>query len=83
MTLPASNFTEVVYTSPPDPSVSILDASNADIYRFSLRFRLHQRLRPELGDYEIDLPIATAFTIGMDQVAYIAFGNQVFYAIVE
>ncbi|MGI6741171.1 MAG: hypothetical protein ACOX7C_06795 [Brevefilum sp.] len=83
VTLPASNFTEVVYTSPPDPSVSILDASNADIYRFSLRFRLHQRLRPELGDYEIDSPIATAFTIGMDQVAYIAFGNQVFYAIVE
>lgn len=83
VSMPDSNFTAILYTPPPDPSVSILDATNADIYRFSLRFRLHQRLRPELGDYEITSPVATAFTIGLDQVAIIAFGNQVFYAIIN
>jgi hypothetical protein len=81
--MPDSNYVAVHYTSPPDPSVSILDAPNADIYRFSLRFRLHQRLRPDLGNYEIETPTATAFTIGIDRVAFIAFGHQVFYAYVD
>jgi len=83
VTMPEANFTSVLYTTPPDPSVSVLDATNADIYRFSLRFRLYQRMRPDLGDYEITSPIATAFTIGMDQVAIIAFSSQVFYAIIN
>ena len=81
--MPESDFLSVLYTSPPDPSISILDAGNADIYRFSLRFRLYQRLRSELGDYEVDLPTATAFTIGIDRFVFIAFGNQVFYAYIE
>jgi len=81
--MPEGNFNAVLYTTPPDPSIFILDASSADIYQFSLRFRLHQRLRPDLGDYEIDSPEATAFTIGIDQIAFVAFGNQVFYAYVE
>ncbi len=83
VTMPAAVYTSLLYTPPPDPAINILDATHADIYRFSLRFRLYQRYRPDLGDYEITSPIATAFTIGVDQVAYIAFGNQVFYAYVE
>jgi len=83
MTLPDANYVSVYYSPPPDPSISILDSENADIYRFSLRFRLYQRLRPNLGNYEIVSPEATAFTIGIDQVAFIAFGNQVFYAYVQ
>lgn len=81
--IPEGEFVSVLYTTPPDPSVSILDATNGDIYRFSLRFRLHQQLRPNLDNYEITSPTATAFTIGIDQVAFIAFGNQVFYAYVN
>ena len=81
--MPESHFIAILHTSPPDPSVTILDATEADIYRFSLRFRLHQRLRPELGDYEIESPQATGFTIGIDRIAFIAFGHQVFYAIVD
>ena len=81
--MPEGEYVSLMYTTPPDPSVSILDAAHADIYRFSLRFRLHQRLRPELENYEISSPRATAFTIGIDQVAFIAFGNQVFYAYVD
>jgi len=83
MDMPESNYVSLLYTSPPDPAISILDATNADIYRFSMTFRLHQRLRPNLGDYEIESPEATAFTIGIDRVAYLAFGHQVFYAYIE
>jgi len=83
LVMPEASYVSVLYTAPPDPSVSILDASNADIYRFSLRFRVYQRLRPDLGDYEVESPTATAFTIGINQIAFIAFGNQVFYAYVD
>jgi len=81
--MPGSNYSAIQYTSPPDPSLSILDANNGDIYRFSLRFRLYERLRPDMGDFELESATATAFTIGIDRVAYLAFGHQVFYAYVE
>lgn len=81
--MPDSKFVSVLYTSPPEPAVNILDADNADIFRYSLRFRLHQRLRSDFGNYEIASPTATAFTIGVDRIAFMAFGHQVFYAYVE
>lgn len=81
--MPDSRFVSVLYTAPPDPAVNILDADNADIFRFSLRFRLYQRMRSDFGNYEITSPVATAFTIGVDRIAFIAFGHQVFYAYVE
>ena len=83
VTMPAADYASVLYTSPPDPSVSILDASSGDIYRFSQRFRLYQRLRPSFGDYEIEDPTATSFTIGIDRVAFLAFGSQLFFAYVD
>jgi hypothetical protein len=83
VTMPDSRFASVLYTAPPDPAVNILDADNADIFRFSLRFRLYQRMRSDFGNYEVVLPSATAFTIGVDRIAFIAFGHQVFWAYVE
>jgi len=81
--MPESSFNTILYTSPPDPALSFLDATNADIYRFSVRFRLYKLLRPDLGDFELASMNATAFTIGSNRFAYIAFGNQVFYAYIE
>lgn len=83
VTLPEAAFVGVLYTEPPDPSVSVLDATHGDIYRFSLRFRLYQRLRPEMGAYEVDEPTATAFAIGIDRVAFLAYGHQLFFAYVD
>ncbi len=56
---------------------SALDAITGDIYRLSLRFRLYQLLRPDMGDFELKSTTATAFTIGSNRFAFIAFGNQV------
>ena len=80
VTLPAATFSEAIFTSPPDQTISILDSDNGDIYQFSVTFRLHQRLRPSLGNYEVENPRATAFSIGIDRVAFLAFGHQLFYA---
>ncbi|MBW6465702.1 MAG: hypothetical protein K0B06_04275 [Brevefilum sp.] len=81
--MPDSPFIAVQYTLPPEPAVNILEGESADIFRFSLRFRLHQRLRSDFGNYEILSPTATAFTIGVDRIAFVAYGHQVFYAYVE
>lgn len=81
--MPESRFVSVLYTPPPQPAVNILDADNADIFRFSLQFRLYQRLRSDFGNYEIASPTATAFTIGVDRIAFIAYGHQMFFAYVE
>jgi hypothetical protein len=81
--MPDSPFVAVQYTLPPEPAVNILEGESADIFRFSLRFRLHQRLRSDFGNYEILSPTATAFTIGVDRIAFVAYGHQVFYAYVE
>jgi len=83
LAMPEAAYTSVLYTTPPDPSVTVLDSTNADIYQFSLHFRLHRRLRPELGAYEVDDLRATAFTIAVDRIAFLAFGHQLFYAYVE
>lgn len=83
VTMPESSYDSILYTEPPDPAVNILDATNADIYQFSLQFKLYQRLRPDMGDYEVNSTTATAFTIGIDRIAYLAFGNQVFYAYID
>ena len=82
-TMPSSYYSAIQHMTPPDPSLNILDANNGDIYRFSLRFRLYERLRPEMGDFEVESTTATAFTIGIDRIAFLAFGHQVFYAYVE
>lgn len=83
LTMPESTYSSVLYVGPTEPSINILDAPHADIYRFSLSFRLHQRMRPSLGDYELEDPTATAFTIGIDRVAFLAFGHQLFFAYVK
>jgi hypothetical protein len=44
---------------------------------------LSERLRPDMGEFEVESPVATAFTIGIDRVAFLVFGHQVFYAYVE
>lgn len=81
--MPDSRFVSVLFTAPPNPAVNILDADQADIFLFSLRFRLNKRMRSDFGNYEILSPTATAFTIGVDRIVFIAFGHQVFWAYME
>jgi hypothetical protein len=83
LVMPDTAYSSILYMDPPDPSIYILETSNADIYQFSLRFKLYKRLRPDLGTYEVESPTATAFSVGIDRIAFLAFGHQIFYAYVE
>jgi len=77
--MPSSAFNEILFTAPPDQTISMLDSNSGDIFQFSQTFRLHRMLRPSFGSYEVEGPTATAFYIGIDRVAFIAYGHQLFY----
>jgi hypothetical protein len=70
-------FTQILYTSPPDPSIYMLDPVNQAIYHFSLRLTLQRQFR-SLED--LNQGEATAFTISPNRTIFLAIGNQVYYA---
>ena len=70
-------FNQILYTSPPDPSIYMLNPVNLAIYHFSLRLTFQRQFRPQsdLGQVE-----ATAFTISPNRTIFIATGHRVYYA---
>jgi hypothetical protein len=75
-------FSNIQFTQPPDPSLYLLDPAQASIYHFSMRLNLQRVLRAK-GSVAAELPKTpvTAYTIGSNRNAFIAFGNQVYYAL--
>ncbi|HNB53470.1 MAG TPA: hypothetical protein PK530_16085, partial [Anaerolineales bacterium] len=79
-TLTGTQFAEIAFTPPPDPSIYMLDPLQQAIYHLSLRLTLQRQYRPQLtGDTPRDT-VPTAFVIGPNRLAYLAFGNQVWVA---
>jgi hypothetical protein len=75
--IPDALFDQISFAPPPDPSLYLLDPQNRAIYHFSLRLNLdrqYQAIR-QLPD-----GAATAFAISTTRMAFLAIGNQVFYA---
>lgn len=78
-------FNRVFASQPPDPALYFLEPNTPAIYQFSLRslaFHVQYRQNP-LSTYTT-LPrgqSASAFTISTDHhLAFLAYGNQIFYA---
>ena len=83
--IPASPFTQLLTTQPPDPSLYFLEPKSRAIDHFSLRLlTFHGQYAPApIPGLErtSSLTPATAFTINPDNhLAYFAVGNQIFYA---
>jgi hypothetical protein len=81
--IPGTKFSHVQFTPPPDPSLYFLDPTQGAIFHFSLRLNLQRVLRTQ-GPNEAQLPQqpVSAYAIGPNRTAFLAFGNQVFYALV-
>ncbi|HEX2979522.1 MAG TPA: hypothetical protein VHO48_04600 [Anaerolineaceae bacterium] len=80
--LPDTQFAQIQYTQPPDPSLYMLNPSDGSIYHFSLRMNL-QRLLKSFPSTANPFPdqAATAFAVAPNRMIFIAFANQLFYAI--
>lgn len=75
--IPDALFDQLVYSPPPDPSLYMLDPQNQAVYHFSLRLNLDRQYRSQepLADGAV-----TAFAISPTRLAFMAMGNQLFYA---
>jgi hypothetical protein len=79
---PDTELTHILYSPPPEPSIYLLDANAATIYLFSMQLNLQSLFSAsiEVISSQND-PKATAFTINKsNRNAFIAWGNQVYYA---
>jgi hypothetical protein len=70
-------FSEIQFAPPPDPSLYLLEPNKPSIYHFSVRLTYQHQYRaqnlPDAGP-------ATAFAISSSHQAFLALGNQVFFA---
>ncbi len=76
--MPDASFREIQFAPPPDPSIYMLDAAGRSIYHFSLTLVYQRQYRPQSGLPESE---ATAFAVGPNRQAFIALGNQIFFAL--
>jgi hypothetical protein len=73
-----AQFSLMLYTQPPDPSIYMLDPVHQSIYHFSVKLTLQEQFRSKNP-----LPSntnATAFTVTQNRMIFMAVGNQIYYA---
>jgi hypothetical protein len=73
------NFSQVIATQPPDPSLYLLEPDTKAIYHLSLRtLTFHRKFLPPAG---LPAGAATAFAVdGVQRTIYLAVNNQVYQA---
>ena len=74
-------FEQIAYSPPPDPSIFYLEAEKAELYQFSLRLNLNKVLRSGLTKGTMPDGKASAFYVSPDRRVFLAFGNQLYYAV--
>jgi hypothetical protein len=73
-----TDFHQMQFAPPPDPSIYLFDSQVEAIYHLSMRLAFQRQYRPSqpLFDEEV-----TAFTVGPNRQAFIATDKQVYTAI--
>jgi len=78
---PNAKFVQISMTPAPDSSLYLLDAKEKSIYHFSLQRNLQQIIYPRLkDDMDLEKLTPTAIAISTGRIAYMAFGNLVYYS---
>lgn len=72
-------FSEMALTAPPASSLVFLDASRAELYQFTLNLKLNRILRAGSSS-KLPTKEATAMGFSEKRMVFLAFGNEVFYA---
>ncbi len=70
-------FNELYFSSPPDPSIYMLDPDNQAIYHFSVRLAMQRQYR---ASQPLPEGPATAFALSPNRLVFIAVGYEIFYA---
>ena len=77
-----AHFTQMQVTTPPDPSLFILDDRNQSVYHFSLRrLNFQRQYRTQINsDFPFPEQPATSFVVTPNRRILIAFQNKIFFA---
>ena len=78
----ALRFSQLSYSPPPDPSLYYLAAERAELYQFSLRLNLNRVLRSGASGGSLPARSVTAFNVGSNRNVYLAFGGELYYAVI-
>jgi len=78
----ALHFSQLSYSPPPDPSLYYLAADRAELYQFSLRLNLNRVLRSGASGGSLPGRPVTAFNVGSNRNVYLAFGSELYYAVI-
>jgi len=78
----ALGFSQLSYSPPPDPSLYYLAAEQAELYQFSLRLNLNRVLRSGASGGSLPGRPVTAFNVGSNRNVYLAFGSELYYAVI-
>jgi hypothetical protein len=73
-----AQFSQILYTQPPDPSIYMLDPFHQAIYHFSVKLSLQEQFRSKNPLHSNTN--ATAFTVTQNRMVFLAVGNQIYYA---
>lgn len=80
--LSGTKFTQISYSGPLDPSLYLLSPDDTAIYQFSILLNLNRIYRSDYDQQTLSTRAPSAFSITNDRNAFIAFGNQLYQAII-
>ena len=81
ISFPEAEFVQMRLTAAPDSSFYLLDATSKALYHFSLQRNLQKIVHPRLTNgLNIDRLSPTAIAISSGRMAFMAFGNQIYYS---
>jgi hypothetical protein len=76
-----ANFTQILFTSPPDSSVLLLDSDNRSVFRFSPRtLELQGQLQSLSGKNNPLNGSISAMTMSSNHVLYLAINDRVYFS---
>ncbi|HUF39926.1 MAG TPA: hypothetical protein VMN57_15480 [Anaerolineales bacterium] len=71
-------FSQIRFSAPPDPSIYLLDSETGAVFHYSLRLTFQRQFRPLSAPAEP----ATAFAVSPGRMMFLAYGNEVFWALI-
>jgi hypothetical protein len=75
-----THFTLLQATTPPDPSLFLMDDLSSTLFQFGLSQTLHRQIRMQLyPDFSLPSRQASAFTVSTGHILWMAFGNELFF----
>ena len=77
---PESKFTQMRFTPAPDSSLYILDTHGSSLFHFSLQRNLQRVIQPIFTEAGVKPKgDASSVAISPGKLAFLAFGNRVYY----